>query len=195
MNFSGIVNLIKDLTEQTTAEENDYLPIGSTNLKKISFANLRRLLGIDELNRNMNELSGEFGSIVDFTPVLYALDGTTEKYAGGYATRVATRKTIGNRVFMDVWLQINNLGTLGTGDLVLRIKGISSENVPMAVSKGLIYSAAVSFVTNAASGVSVAAAVASGQNYISLYNGGNYLRAKNITKDFQIRFSVSYDIA
>ena len=140
-------------------------------------------------------MGAKFGAIEEFTPIIYALDDTTEKYAGGYTTRVATKKIIGTRVFLDIWIRMNNIGNLGTGELELRLKGIGSGNIPTAVSKGLIYSAAIGYISGAASGVNVSASVSSGQNYITLYNGGNYLKAKNITKDFQIRLSLSYDIA
>lgn len=139
-------------------------------------------------------ISNKLGDIVDFTPIVFTLDGTTEKYAGGYANRAATKRIIGGRVFMDIWLTMNNIGTLGTGTLPLRIKGTSSSNVTAAVSRGVVYSAAVSYVTGVNSGVNVSAAIAPGQDYITLYNGGNFLQAKDITANFQVRLSVSYDI-
>ena len=149
----------------------------------------------NSLNRNIETANNKFGAVVDFTPIVFAVDGSTEKYAGGYTTRVATRQTIGSRVFMDIWISMNNIGTLGTGDLELRIKGTGSGNVPVVIGKGLVYSAAISYLSGVASGVNVSAAISSGKDYISLYNGGGYLKAKNITKDFQIRLSLSYDIA
>ena len=146
-------------------------------------------------NSTLAEVNRKFGMLVDFVPIVFAVDGSTEKYAGGYTTRVATRKTIGARVFMDIWISMNNIGTLGTGDLELRIKGTGSGNVPIVIGKGLVYSASISYLSGVASGVNVSAAISSGKDYISLYNGGGFLKAKNITKDFQIRLSISYDIA
>lgn len=150
---------------------------------------------LDTQNSTLAEVNRKFGMLVDFVPIVFAVDGSTEKYAGGYTTRVATRKTIGARVFMDIWISMNNIGTLGTGDLELRIKGTGSGNVPIVIGKGLVYSASISYLSGVASGVNVSAAISSGKDYISLYNGGGFLKAKNITKDFQIRLSISYDIA
>ena len=48
--FTGIIKTLQDLTAQTTAEDTDLIPIGTSVLKKISFANLRKALGVDALN-------------------------------------------------------------------------------------------------------------------------------------------------
>ena len=67
MAFSGIGKLIKDLVTGTPADT-DYFAFGSTDLKKISFPNLKKALGIDALNSALtlkhavSETSGaEFG--------------------------------------------------------------------------------------------------------------------------------------
>ena len=52
--FTGIIKTLQDLTAQTTAEDTDLIPIGTSVLKKISFANLRKALGVDALNSNIN---------------------------------------------------------------------------------------------------------------------------------------------
>ena len=51
--FTGIIKTLQDLTAQTTAEDTDLIPIGTSVLKKITFANLRKALGVDALNSNM----------------------------------------------------------------------------------------------------------------------------------------------
>lgn len=53
--FTGIIKTLQDLTAQTTAEDTDLIPIGTSVLKKISFANLRKALGVDALNSNMSK--------------------------------------------------------------------------------------------------------------------------------------------
>lgn len=47
--FSGIVKLLSELTEQTTAADTDIIPIGATSPRKITFANLRKALGLDRI--------------------------------------------------------------------------------------------------------------------------------------------------
>lgn len=51
--FSGIVKLLSELAEQTTAEDTDVMPIGATSPKKITIANLKEALGIGALNRKL----------------------------------------------------------------------------------------------------------------------------------------------
>lgn len=57
MGFSGVTKPLSDMQEQTTASDNDYMPIGGADLKKIKLSNLFTLLkeklGINELNRNL----------------------------------------------------------------------------------------------------------------------------------------------
>lgn len=54
--FSGIVKLLSELTEQTTAADTDVMPIGATSPRKITIANLKEVLGINALNRNITDL-------------------------------------------------------------------------------------------------------------------------------------------
>lgn len=49
MAFTGIGKLIKDLVTDTPADT-DYFAFGNTDLKKVSFPNLKKALGIDALN-------------------------------------------------------------------------------------------------------------------------------------------------
>lgn len=42
--FSGIVQLIKDLAEQTSASDSDNLIIGSTTMKRIAMANIAKYI-------------------------------------------------------------------------------------------------------------------------------------------------------
>ena len=42
--FSGIVQLIKDLAEQTSASDSDNLIIGSTTMKRITMANIAKYI-------------------------------------------------------------------------------------------------------------------------------------------------------
>lgn len=49
MAFSGIVKLFKDWVTGTPTDT-DYFLFGNTDIKKITFANLRKALGIDALN-------------------------------------------------------------------------------------------------------------------------------------------------
>lgn len=51
--FTGIVKLLSELTEQTTAADTDVMPIGATSPRKITIANLKEALGIGALNRNL----------------------------------------------------------------------------------------------------------------------------------------------
>ena len=55
--FTGVIKTLQDLATQTTAEDTDLIPIGTSVLKKISFANLRKALGVDALNSNKLDAS------------------------------------------------------------------------------------------------------------------------------------------
>lgn len=57
MAFSGIGKIIKDLVTGTPADT-DYFAFGNTDLKKISFPNLKKALGIDALNSALNDKQG-----------------------------------------------------------------------------------------------------------------------------------------
>lgn len=56
MAFTGIGKLIKDLVTGTPADT-DYFAFGNTDLKKVSFPNLKKALGIDALNSAMKRES------------------------------------------------------------------------------------------------------------------------------------------
>ena len=73
--FTGIIKTLQDLTAQTTAEDTDLIPIGTSVLKKISFANLRKALGVDALNSNL--------TISELTTWINVPTGT---YTGGQYT-------------------------------------------------------------------------------------------------------------
>ena len=61
--FTGIIKTLQDLTAQTTAEDTDLIPIGTSVLKKITFANLRKALGVDALNSNIQNLKDSISGI------------------------------------------------------------------------------------------------------------------------------------
>ena len=52
--FSGIVQLIKDLAEQTSASDSDNLIIGSTTMKRITMQILRNISKAKENNQNQS---------------------------------------------------------------------------------------------------------------------------------------------
>lgn len=137
------------------------------------------------------------GSVKSWDPVLYSCESSsssgTEYYAGGYSVRRATRKIIAKRCFLDIWLNINALGNIGTGERVMRIRAATSADIP--TSGAGIYSAAIGYVSGVAqSGQRITASIAPGSQYISLFLNEGFLKAKDITSDFQIRLSLSYDI-
>ena len=59
MAFTGIGKLIKDLVTGTPADT-DYFTFGNTDLKKVSFPNLKKALGIDALNSALTEKFARF---------------------------------------------------------------------------------------------------------------------------------------
>lgn len=144
----------------------------------------------------------DLGSLVDgavksWDPVLYSCESNgvnnTEYYAGGYAVRKATRKIIAKRCFLDIWLTINALGNIGTGERIMRIRSAASADIP--ASGAGIYSAAIGYVSGVVqSGQRITASIAPGSQYISLFLNEGFLKAKDITSDFQIRLSLSYDM-
>lgn len=60
MAFSGIGKLIKDLVTGTPADT-DYFAFGNTDLKKVSFPNLKKALGIDALNSALTTIKTATG--------------------------------------------------------------------------------------------------------------------------------------
>lgn len=70
MAFTGIGKLIKDLVTGTPADT-DYFAFGNTDLKKVSFPNLKKALGIDALNSALTAIIGGLpsssGGRVEFT--------------------------------------------------------------------------------------------------------------------------------
>lgn len=52
MAFSGITKLIQNLTAKSTVADTDNFIFGASDIFRITFANLRKALGIDELNAN-----------------------------------------------------------------------------------------------------------------------------------------------
>lgn len=63
MAFTGIGKLIKDLVTGTPADT-DYFAFGNTDLKKVSFPNLKKALGIDALNSALTVKTKTFTSPV-----------------------------------------------------------------------------------------------------------------------------------
>lgn len=58
MAFSGVGKFLSDLTAQTAATDTDLVPIGAPGtLKKITFANLRKALGVDTINTSIGALT------------------------------------------------------------------------------------------------------------------------------------------
>ena len=58
MAFSGVGKFLSDLTAQTAATDTDLVPIGAPGtLKKITFANLRKALGVDTINTSIGTLT------------------------------------------------------------------------------------------------------------------------------------------
>lgn len=66
MAFTGIGKLIKDLVTGTPADT-DYFAFGNTDLKKVSFPNLKKALGIDTLNSSLidqnNKMQERLGTL------------------------------------------------------------------------------------------------------------------------------------
>ena len=78
--FTGVIKTLQDLAAQTTAEDTDLIPIGTSVLKKISFANLRKALGVDALNSNITPRkitqSGSFNTLsITISSKIACLDG------------------------------------------------------------------------------------------------------------------------
>ena len=151
----------------------------------------------DDLLVRCNDLKSSIdGTSASFEPSLYSYANNgadeTKYYAGGYTVRQAKKMIIAGRCFLDIWITINSLGNIGTGERILRIQGTKSSDIPK--SGGGLYSAAISYVSGMADGTKrPAAAVAPGAQYISLFLNSDFLKAKDITENFQIRLSVSYD--
>ena len=57
MAFTGIGKLIKNLVTGTPADT-DYFAFGNTDLKKVSFPNLKKALGINALNSALDDKQG-----------------------------------------------------------------------------------------------------------------------------------------
>lgn len=74
MAFSGIGKLIKDLVTGTPADT-DYFAFGNTDLKKVSFPNLKKALGIDALNSALENIS-----LTNITSVNFGYDNANAFY-------------------------------------------------------------------------------------------------------------------
>lgn len=64
MAFTGIGKLIKDLVTGTPADT-DYFAFGNTDLKKVSFPNLKKALGIDALNSSLVNVKIKWEYVTD----------------------------------------------------------------------------------------------------------------------------------
>lgn len=60
--FTGIIKTLSELTEQTTAADTDVIPIGASSPKKITFANLRKALGIEKVPAVINVTNTTVGT-------------------------------------------------------------------------------------------------------------------------------------
>lgn len=76
------------------------------------------------LNDKVIDLKGTMVNIDENNMALFAFDGTTKYYAGGYSRRYAYLDCIGDRIFVDFNLQINTNGDLSKApdDAVLYVQ-------------------------------------------------------------------------
>lgn len=183
-NLRSIRNVYEYASERTKQLEEAYLPL------QIKYSDVLKKC------EDMEALIG--GTAVSFNLVLYSYTNNnvdeTEYYAGGYTVRQAKRQVIAGRCFLDIWVTINSLGNIGTGERILRIRGVNANDIPKAGSG--IYSASIGYISGMANSANKPTAlIAPGAQYISLFLNGDYLKAKDITAGFQVRLSVSYDMA
>ena len=98
--FTGIIKTLADLTAQTTAADTDVMPIGTTSPKKITIANLKEALGINALNRNIENkiiIGSTKDAIILITESSMAFsEGTATLNASSIATTYG--KTISNAI-------------------------------------------------------------------------------------------------
>lgn len=84
--------LIKDLAAQTTLADTDYFIVGGADAKKITVAQMKEALGIDELNTNMKSLIWSYtvnaGSITVPANASYAFSGKAPSLEGYNAVGV-----------------------------------------------------------------------------------------------------------
>ena len=79
--------LIKDLAAQTTLADTDYFIVGGADAKKITVAQMKEALGINELNTNLQYLPAGHFELDDVTidnadtPMIYARNGIKINYA------------------------------------------------------------------------------------------------------------------
>lgn len=86
MAFSGIGKLIKDLVTGTPADT-DYFAFGNTDLKKVSFPNLKKALGIDALNSALeivNAVNGTDGKSFNKNFLLISTNRTDDVNKSAY---------------------------------------------------------------------------------------------------------------
>ena len=84
--------LIKDLAAQTTLSDTDYFIVGGADAKKITVAQMKEALGINELNTNMKSLIWSYtvnaGSITVPANAAYAFSGKAPSLEGYNAVGV-----------------------------------------------------------------------------------------------------------
>lgn len=79
--------LIKDLAAQTTLADTDYFIVGGADAKKITVAQMKEALGINELNTNLQYPLGGHFELDEITtdnadtPMIYARNGVKINYA------------------------------------------------------------------------------------------------------------------
>lgn len=95
MAFTGIGKLIKDLVTDTPADT-DYFAFGNTDLKKVSFPNLKKALGIDALNSAFDEKLKFFKSYSVFDT---NSNNTDENYQYALKYFLQESSTVGNGIF------------------------------------------------------------------------------------------------
>ena len=122
MAFSGVGKFLSDLTAQTAATDTDLVPIGAPGtLKKITFANLRKALGVDTINTSIGTLT--------------SLSTTTKTSLVDAINEIFTSVDTLNRKL--VWVQAGDV----TGGTSISLPGAWNELSVMVIGTGTYHTA------------------------------------------------------
>ena len=144
----------------------------------------------------------------NLTPVMGALDNEgnidTTKYGGTYGTRYLTQQRINNRIFLNGYIQLTNMGTLDdveiSNPLIVRASGIiKSINEGVNIWQGTLnrISGYTCPLADKSALIIIPEIIKDGQ-YVRFYafnpltGVGVYVRPKDITAPFVVNFSINY---
>ena len=144
----------------------------------------------------------------NLTPVIGALDSDGNiddtKYGGKYGMRYLTQQQINNRIFLNGYIQLQNMGTLDDVEisepLIVRASGIiKSINEGVNVWQGTLnrISGYTCPLADKSALIITPEFIKNGQ-YVRFYvfnpitGNGVYVRPKDITVPFVINFSINY---